>query len=466
YGYYAGLAFPSRTTGLSITVTPQATTLEVGQQACFDIVVTNATGEREPRARYRASVAGVSAQGKAGFSNDMGEADYCYTQVLAGQDTIAFSVDGDQDTASMTWTPPGPGNGLPPVFTSNPVFELYDATYIYDVTVVDPNNDSVVVSVASAPVGMAYDSVSNQLAWTPPIPVDRESTVHSVELVATDSNGLSTSQIWQFEVHYPIEIVDILNPRIIPSGNTLRNRIDTIGGDQDLVQVRLTNEPPFGATLDWEISPASDLEGQTATSRGQWQYEISTNNIQLPEAAPAYNPVCVAPGSSVTGYQPQRIRSIGAPSEHGVAVGPVVDTNNDGAIDAADDIYSLSVSDTEATLYNLTADLLAWQFSFANADDHFSPALANIDADPELEAVIVARVSTGGPRNAIAIDTDGTPLWVGTHDFAQGLHTQLDRPVLVHDLDADGSAEIIVGGAVLNSFGALLWEFPEDETAS
>jgi len=83
------------------------------------------------------------------------------------------------------------------------------------------------------------------------------------------------------------------------------------------------------------------------------------------------------------------------------------------------------------------------------------PVAGNLDRDPNDEVVIVSRVGVH------AIDSDGTLMW----EFIPGSLTSIDNrfkwtpyPVLA-DLDLDGVAEVIVGGASIGAGLPELWVF-------
>jgi hypothetical protein len=93
-----------------------------------------------------------------------------------------------------------------------------------------------------------------------------------------------------------------------------------------------------------------------------------------------------------------------------------------------------------------------------------TPAFADIDGDGAPE--IVAPTILGGQNGVKAFEHDGTPKWTApnagegaTQTFWQG------AAVAIHDLDADGDAEIVVGHAVFDHEGELLWEHPNPEQA-
>ncbi|MEM1263492.1 MAG: Ig-like domain-containing protein [Pseudomonadota bacterium] len=454
YGYYTGLAFPSSATGLSIDVVPQVSALEVGGEACFDFVVINASGEREPRARYTATIAGGFPTARVGFADDTGAGQFCYRQSLPGQDSVTLAVDADSETNLVDWLAPTAGNSLPPVFTSSPLLTLYDPTYVYPVTVVDPNGDTVTITLENAPTGMQYDAIAGQVVWTPIIPLDRESTLHSVRLTATDSNGQSTSQDWQLVVHYPPLITSVSAPTTATA--QLNGTVGSIGGDFALLDARVADGPAAGSQIFWQSFGVTEV--------GNWAFTVNAFDVNTPETYAGFNRVCLAQGASQASYQVQRIRALSTSARYGSAVGPVVDTNNDGSIDNADDIYALSIGDTSATLDNLTTGQQTWSVPVTSVSGFSAAAIANLDSDPEMEFVIPGRLSAADPISPVALDTDGAVLWVSPVNTFASPQAEHERPLLVDDLNGDGSPEIIAGGYVLANGGSLLWQFPTATT--
>ncbi|MEO0576796.1 MAG: Ig-like domain-containing protein, partial [Pseudomonadota bacterium] len=455
YGYSTGLAFPSTETGLTLTMLSASTTVDAGDQACFEFSVTNAAGDRVPRARYQASSTGLSAYGTIGFADSVGIGQFCYSQDLVGQDTMTIAVDGDTEMLTVDWVA-GPNVAtLPPVFLSTPPLVLYDPTYLYDVDVQSATTGSLVIEVAQGPDGMQYDSASGQIVWTPLIPEARESSSHAITLTATNALGVIATQAYELTVHYPPEITGFDSPTTFVMQTT--GSIESIGGDFQLTDMNVTNGPVAGSGISW-------IPGANSVRDGLWQYSVNMNDVQVRESFSGSNRLCVAPGSQVNGYQTQRIRAIDEGANRGLAVGPVEDSNNDGAIDNDDDIFAFAVNRNAISLHNLTTGVTAWRLPVSRTNETSAPVMANLDADPELELLVVARVQSFGLLLPIALDLDGTILWTGTFNIHAGAQGQMDRPLLVHDLDADGTPEIIAGGHVLDNFGNLLWQFPTETT--
>lgn len=86
---------------------------------------------------------------------------------------------------------------------SFPALKLYDPTFIYPVQTLDPDADVVDITITAGPPGMVYEPLSGQVTWTPVIPADREPTLHTITLTASDPQGANSSQTFELVVYYP-----------------------------------------------------------------------------------------------------------------------------------------------------------------------------------------------------------------------------------------------------------------------
>ena len=118
--------------------------------------------------------------------------------VLHGQ-IVAKSWNGPMQ---LNWVPfegttAGSAN-RPPLFTSVPgLTATAGQAYSYPFTVQDPDGDAVVVELVTFPTGMTLDQTGATLNW---LPNTSDLGSHSIELRATDSQGLSTSQTFTLQV--------------------------------------------------------------------------------------------------------------------------------------------------------------------------------------------------------------------------------------------------------------------------
>ena len=200
YGHYAGLIFPDGSTSLDVIAQGPAVPLVAGsEEACIDIEIRDLGGALVPRARYQLEIVGTVPRNFTGFVDQLGVAQFCYTQAVPGTDTVNVSVAGDSALVAVEWLPnTDPGTNGAPAIVSLPVLILYDPTFVYPVATVDPDGDLVTVTVTNGPAGMSWSPATGELTWTPPIPADRLPTLHSIELTASDPLGANSTQ--QFEL--------------------------------------------------------------------------------------------------------------------------------------------------------------------------------------------------------------------------------------------------------------------------
>lgn len=83
-----------------------------------------------------------------------------------------------------------------PTIVSTPPSEYEAGRFSYRVSAVDEDGDKINFSLGDAPVGMTIDSVG-LISWTFN---DMETSVHDVEVIAIDSEGLSSSQIFSLSI--------------------------------------------------------------------------------------------------------------------------------------------------------------------------------------------------------------------------------------------------------------------------
>jgi hypothetical protein len=104
-----------------LTLSPAAATNVVGTEHCVTATVTDASGNRTPDITVEFSVptaptTNASPSSDSAMTDSNGQATFCYSASLPGQDTITAFADTDEDgmrdvdepmgTATKTWTPP------------------------------------------------------------------------------------------------------------------------------------------------------------------------------------------------------------------------------------------------------------------------------------------------------------------------------------------------------------------------
>lgn len=86
----------------------------------------------------------------------------------------------------------------PPYFTTVPGSStLFDQPYLYESNAVDPNQQPLIYSLDTAPLGMSIDPVTGVVAWTP---VVADIGLHAIVVVASDTRGGRAVQSYSLEV--------------------------------------------------------------------------------------------------------------------------------------------------------------------------------------------------------------------------------------------------------------------------
>ncbi|MEM8682202.1 MAG: Ig-like domain-containing protein [Pseudomonadota bacterium] len=452
YGYYAGLIFPDGASALDLGLTGPAGPLVAGsEEACIGIVTSDIGGARVPRARYRLDITGVLPSSNVGFTNSIGEAEFCYTQPGPGTDTVTVTINGDTGTLNIDWladTDPGT-NGAPRI-VSLPELVLYEAVYNYPLTAVDPDNDTITYTVADGPAGATI--AGGALVWTPPIPDNRQPTRHRFDLVADDGNGGTDTQSFEIDVFYPAIFVEPFPVSRSFETNYTRS-FDHLGGDPNLlIGEMIEGEGSVLYTRFLGSSPTYYVDGQTQL-------------IQQPEYTDALNIMCRAPAATLGQLRLREVweEDTGETVDAGVA-GPVLDSNNDGVVDNADHIYAALAERDSVALYNITTRELVWRNTGLPNRGGSYAAIVNVDADIEAELLFVHRTGSDNTHRLTAYNADGSVAWRSAHAPLTGDYSSASRmPILPVDLDADGVTEILYGPYVYDNNGSVLWQF--DTTA-
>jgi hypothetical protein len=145
--------------------------------------------------------------------------------------------------------------------------------------------------------------------------------------------------------------------------------------------------------------------------------------------------------------------------------GNFTDDNGDGEIDLCDIPDVLLVAgngvsySTVCPIYLLDGLTGAMHFTFPGVSCTATPAFADIDSDGLPE--IVAVWNHDGVYRIKAFEHDGTMKWANQIDGGQAQQFARESgAIAIHDLDADGDAEIVFNHEVYDHNGVLLWEHP------
>lgn len=149
-------------------------------------------------------------------------------------------------------------------------------------------------------------------------------------------------------------------------------------------------------------------------------------------------------------------------------VGNLTDDDGDGDVDLADvpDVvvvmFGASVTDAALVALDGATGALHW-ISEHGVHNDVTPALGDLDGDGVAEVVSITRESNWRVGHLIAFDNSGRVKWTGDLVDQSQLAVSFDMSCLaLADLDGDGSPEILVGNAVYDARGTLLWKAPVD----
>jgi hypothetical protein len=158
----------------------------------------------------------------------------------------------------------------PPEITSSPVTEhLATMLYQYQVVAVDPNNDILTYSLVQAPAGVAIDSGTGLVTWTPTM---EQVDTHLISVQVSDGHGGSDTQAWSVHVISPNSPPTITNtpPPRAAVGVLYQYPVLTEDPDDDPINHTLLESPagmvinPATGIISW--TPAEDQLGTVTLS--------------------------------------------------------------------------------------------------------------------------------------------------------------------------------------------------------
>jgi hypothetical protein len=106
YGYPGGASLAEVATVTNLLLTPQEFSLPVKTEHCVVATVLDQNQNPVPGVRVDFTASGVHARTGFTIASATGEAQFCYTGTVVGQDTITASVGGISATATVTWEEP------------------------------------------------------------------------------------------------------------------------------------------------------------------------------------------------------------------------------------------------------------------------------------------------------------------------------------------------------------------------
>jgi len=310
-----------------------------GAAATQDFSVSVAAGSAAPR--FTSSPATAAVVG-ATYRYDVEATD-------ANGDTLAFSLTRapagmaiDAATGAIAWTPsaaqmgahevsvqardPGGlvanqvftvtvsvGNSAPQITSAAVTVATVGVEYRYAVTAVDPNVDTLAYVLVQAPAGMALQSTTGAISWTP---TAGQVGSHPVTVRVSDPGGLSATQAFSIVVASPNVAPRINSTPVIAAtvGTAYAYDVDASDGNGDSLTYTLTQAPAgmgINATsglIAW--TPTAGQSGshavgvRVADPGGLAATQAFTIVVPVPNAAPQITttPVGTAPVGATYQY--------------------------------------------------------------------------------------------------------------------------------------------------------------------
>ncbi|MCQ4167703.1 putative Ig domain-containing protein, partial [Tahibacter harae] len=448
YGYTGGLLIGNQDRVQRLEVTPLAQTRTVGDSACFAVVARDEQNKRIPYARFGVRVDGRLARAESGYLDGTGRGEYCFEHPFAEITPLVFESGFAQIQAQVEWLAPTDGVNRAPIITSLPALELRDAAFHYDLDAVDPNGDVLNYVLVSGPSGAQIDAQTGVLAWTPPVPANREPLLQDFTLRAVDPQGLHAEQRFTLQVHFTAQLSVV--SKVNPDGSVSDNQSATegfpytsglraLGGVAALLRVDLLQAPlamtaelfDRQGSLKWShdavLSPA--LRYNDALHQG-----TRDNRSTAPDLVLA--PVWRNSGSGML------VPVFGRP----------LDTNNDGVVNASDRLVAAAVAGSRLVARFVdTGEALPWSGT-PQAYANIVPAFVDLDGDGRHELLYCNSAS-----KLVAINGANQRIWNTDPVFGTNSFYPLFTSIEAADLDGDGTPEIFAAGRLYGANGVSRW---------
>ena len=411
------------------------------------------------------------------------------SQVGAHAVTLAVS-DARGGTATQIYTLTVSALKSAPTFTSSPVLVAQAGIlYIYDVDATDPEGTPIEYKLVDAPAGINIDVVSGLIRW---LPSPNQVGSHAVTVQARDVGGDTMQQAFRIDVRSAINGIDLIVSQVnnLPSVTDLQSLVVsgqvevTFGnaGDTDApsdVEILLfadTDESgSYSAGIDTILGtaiyrgglPAGRYETLTIAVSGRvsfrddliFAYVDSTS--QVAEADEENNlkhsgesSELHVPTNDYTLAVEKIIPLANSTLFHAPLVANLTDDNGDGQI-GEDDSPEVIVTDAGAAMraYRVDTGALLWSWSRGTQFEYHYyegsiPAVGDIDGDgkPDIAILHVNR------DRIIVYTNEGKPKISGK---AWTTPLPAKSAASIANIDHQGSAEIIVGNAIVNGDGTV-----------
>ena len=197
---------------------------------------------------------------------------------------------------------------LPPTITSTPATSVdIGVEYSYDVDAADPNGDSLVYRLISAPSGMVIDEFTGVIGWMPDSAGD-----YPVEIEVDDSQGGLDSQDWTITVIQP-SLAPVITSAPIATGTfgvPYSYDVNASDADGDTLTYSLITSP-LGMTIDsfsglvtWtpDIGGDTTVVVQVSDGNGGTASQTYVLNIAIPNQTPIITSTAIISGQVDADY--------------------------------------------------------------------------------------------------------------------------------------------------------------------
>ncbi|MGH1429411.1 MAG: Ig-like domain-containing protein, partial [Arenicella sp.] len=410
-----------------------------------------------------------------------------------GSDSLTFIVnDGSLDSVAATVSITVLSVNDVPIANAQNITTFENAAVTIQLTGSDPEGSALNYDIQTVPANGNITGLAPNLIYTPSTGFvgsdsltfivndgDLDSTVATVQItileqtvdqlpdltitevdsesVTTDPQTMETSGSLSFTVNNQgaVTVNEALSAIAFYDEN--RNNQYDPGLDPVLGSLNITDEITLNTEQNYSLTVSGNLPFRDApihvlVDSGLVIVEsIESNNIMSTADACQMNKDCqsvspdeIGPFSPITKWEWK-----GGYVTHTPIVGPFIDTNNDGLVNASDIPMVIAVTrDALNVLNGDTGELVLSQSTSLLREAGSNPALADINNDgfPEILAY-------GTDNSVVAINNLGEEIWRSEPTTSNTLSLFIS----VADIDSDGQAEVLAGEYVLNNDGTTKW---------
>ncbi|MCK5706267.1 MAG: tandem-95 repeat protein [Candidatus Aureabacteria bacterium] len=171
------------------------------------------------------------------------------SQTNVGSNSVTISIsDGNGGTDTQSYNLNVINVNDAPVITSSAITSATeDSAYTYDVNATDQDGDTLVYSLAVKPTGMAINSSTGLISWTP---VQSNVGSNSVSISINDGNGGTDTQ------SYNLNVINVNDAPVITSDPTA-NQSTINENETSSISVSATDQDGDSLTYSWSVTGGS-----------------------------------------------------------------------------------------------------------------------------------------------------------------------------------------------------------------